>query len=138
MFDEPPKQLDVRANYKKIISEFCKHYYETINNSGFAGLQGLYRPNAYITFLEDESEGYEIFMQKLYNLRIRKMGYNNVTFVGQPVGDKSLIINVTGNCCTYNFNGVQTQWCRFSETIILSRDNNNRFFICQSIFKLST
>ncbi|AYV78902.1 MAG: hypothetical protein Edafosvirus46_4 [Edafosvirus sp.] len=136
-FLQAPVQIDTSVHHKKITEDFCKMYYT--NNSSNLGLyssEGLYKSDATLTFLEDECTGYNMYLHKLHNLGIKKFNYQAVTWNSQAVGNKSIIINATGNFCAYNEYDAQSQWNKFSETFVISRDEQNKFYICQIMFKL--
>jgi len=132
-----PQQTDTAVHHKKITEEFCKMYYTTNNtHSSLYSSEGLYKNEATLTFLEDECIGYKMYLHKLVNLGIKRFNYQAVTWVSQAVGNKTIIINATGNFCAYNEYESPSQWNKFSETIVISRDEQNKFYICQVMFKL--
>jgi hypothetical protein len=119
-----------QLNHKEIGQEFCKYYYNAFSSQGLTGVANLYHPDTQITFLEEECVGLVAYNQKLINLGLYKLMFNNLIGTTQPHGLDTIIISVTGDCCAYN--GIQ--WGKFSDVFIINQLNNN-WIITHHIFK---
>ncbi len=123
--------VDVKVNYKRITEEFCRQYYSLYDNN-FPGLSQMYKPESCFTYLDEEIQGFSNFVEKLRQFNIYKFTHQSVNVNSQPVGDRTVLIVVTGKLCVNN----STYEQKFTETIMLQRDDQNRFFIYHTIFKL--
>lgn len=123
--------VDVKANYKKITEEFCKHYY-SIYDTNFYALNNMYKPESCFTYLDEEMVGFNSISNKLKQFNIYKFTHHTIDVNSQPIGDRTLLITTNGKLSINN----STYEQRFIETILLQRDDNNRFFIYHTIFKL--
>jgi len=127
-FNAPP------LNHKEIGQEFCKHYYNSFSSYGINGVTNLYHQDAQITFLEEECVGLIAYNQKLLNIGLSKLMFNNLIGTTQPHEINSIIISVTGDCCVYN-NLQNNNWGKFSDVFIINQINGN-WFITHHIFKV--
>lgn len=124
-------QIDVRLNYRRITEEFCKYYY-FLYDTNFFQLNGLYLPDSYFTYLDEEFVGFNSLYEKIRQNNIYKFTHHKMNITSQPVGEKTLLIMTTG-CLTINDSIFQQ---KFAETILLQRDDNNNFFVNRTIFRL--
>ena len=124
--------IDIRGKYKDITKKFLKYYYNNYDNS-FGKLNTLYKENSYFTWLKEEIVGFQNYINRLKQYNIKKFKHNNkINYSSQPVGTNSILINVTGKI-SINNSIFQHQ---FSETIVLVRDKNNKFYIPHTMFVL--
>jgi len=121
-----PPQL----NYKEIGEEFCKYYYNSFSSYGINGVINLYHPDARITFLEEECANIIAYNQKLLNIGLSKLMFNNLIGTTQPHGTDTVIISVVGDYCTSN-----NIWNKFTDVFIISLLNGN-WIITHHIFKI--
>jgi hypothetical protein len=119
----------LQLNHKELGQEFCKYYYNAFSSYGINGVVNLYHPYAQITFLEEECVGVVAYNQKLINLGLSKLMFNNLIGTTQPHGTDNIIISVAGDCCAHN--GI---WGKFTDVFIISLLNGN-WIITHHIFK---
>ena len=124
--------IDTRFNYKKITEEFCKTYYTKYDNN-FSELCGMYKPESLFTYLDEEITGFQQFLTRLNQYNIHKFKHHKIHVNAQPIGQRSVMLVVTGTISVNDSIYVQ----KFTETLFLQRDDNNKFFIYHSIFKLT-
>lgn len=123
--------IDIKQTYKYLADEFAKQYY-TLYDNNFLQLANLYLPDSYFTYLDEEITGFNNLVQRLRQYGITKFTHSQLHLNVQPIGERSLMISVTGLISVNN--GVASQ--RFSETVLLQKDDYNHFFIYRTIFKL--
>jgi len=117
-----------QLNHKEIGQEFCKYYYNAFSSQGLPGVANLYHQNAQITFLEEECIGIVAYNQKLLNIGLCKLMFNNLVGITQAHDQDTIIISVTGECCA-------TCWGKFTDVFIINQQNNN-WIITHHIFSL--
>jgi hypothetical protein len=122
-------------DYKHVGLEFSKYYYNMFSSQGLQNLSNLYDLNALITFLEEECIGFVALNQKMSNLGINKMLFNNLIGTTQPHQDDSVLLNVTGECAVSTNNSGVPIWGKFNDVFILTLINGN-WIIKQHIFKI--
>ena len=123
--------IDVKDNYRYITEEFCKQYYN-LYNSDFLQLANMFHKDCYITFLGEEMVGFNHYAEKLRQLNIYKFVHKTMQVSSQPVGQRTLLINVAGRIAV----NYSIEDYRYSESILLQKDSNNKFYIHNIIFKL--
>lgn len=123
--------IDVGANYRMITEEFCKYYYKLFDNN-FLQLNEIYQADSFFTFLDEEMIGFCNLVEKIKQYNIQKFTHQTINVNSQPIGERTLLINTCGKL---SVNDSMIQY-HFSETILLQRDDNNRFKIHRSMFKL--
>jgi hypothetical protein len=123
--------IDVRGNFRKLTEEFCKFYYSTYDNN-FPELENIYKYESIFTYLDEEFTGFSSVLQRIKQYNIYRFTHHTLHINAQPVGDRTILINVDG---TISINDSSTQQ-KFDETIILQRDNENHFSVYHTIFKL--
>jgi hypothetical protein len=116
-------------NHKEIGQEFCKYYYNAFSSQGINGISHLYHPEAKITFLEEECIGVIAYNQKLSNIGLPRLTFNNLIGTTQLHSNDCIIINVAGDCCAND--GI---WGKFSDVFIITLSNGN-WIIIHHIFK---
>jgi hypothetical protein len=117
--------------YKQVAEKFLEVYYNTFDTN-FSTLHNFYTPNACITFADEEFVRFSDLLNKVvYDYKIYAFHHQNITYNAQPIGDKLLLITVVGDLHVNAFDGG-----RFTETILLTKDDINRYYIANSIFKV--
>jgi hypothetical protein len=123
--------MDVKTNYKRITEEFCRYYINMYDNN-FQNLANMYKTDSLFTYTDDEIIGFNNLVEKIRQYNIYKFTHSTVNVNSQPVGDRTLLVTLTGKISVNN--SVIEQ--KFSETLLLQRDDHNRFYIYHTIFKL--
>jgi len=124
--------VDVKANYKQITENFIKFYY-SLYDTDFLKMGQLYKPDACFTFLDEEMIGFNNLVDKLKQYNITKFTHHSVHVNSQPVGDRTLMLMVSGRL---SVNSSPYAENKFMETILLQRDDQNKFFVHHTMFKL--
>ena len=123
-----------QPSYKYIAEEFLKIYYN-LYDSDFRQLHNLYHSSPYITYAEEEFTNFpDLYRRIISHYKINKFSHSSINFTCQPVNDRGIVINVLGRLSVNN-NIAQTG--SFSETIILVKNDQNRYHIHNSILKVS-
>ena len=141
--------IDIKANYKNITKKFCEMYYPLFDNNFFA-LEKLYKPNSLFLFIDENLVGFNMVKRKMLNSSIHKFIHHKINVSSQPIDTNSILITTNGTIdivCSPNpkvddfFNDVNfynhTYLCNFSETIILKRNSDDRFYIFNTIFTIN-
>ncbi|CAH6421289.1 Nuclear transport factor 2 [uncultured virus] len=123
--------IDIRTNFKKITEEFCKIFYATYDSS-FVQLGLFFNQNAFITYMDEEFIGFTNLIEKLKLYNIYKFAHHTAHVNSQPIGEKTLLITVSGTLSVND--SIYSQ--RFMETFFIQRDDQNHFAIYHCIFKL--
>jgi len=123
--------IDIRINYKQLADEFCKYYY-SLYDTNFILLNNFYNQASQFTFQDEEILGFNNLLEKLRSNGYYKFTHNNMKINSQPIGQNNLLINILGNI-SINDSIFQN---KFIETIILQKDNLNKFEIFSTIFKI--
>ena len=126
---QPPPPYP-HLSHKEIGQEFCKYYYNAFASNGINGIANLYHPEALITFLEEECVGSVAFSQKLNNLGLTRLLFNNLVGTTQPHNNDTVIISVSGDCCAHT-----NHWGKFSDVFVISLMGGN-WVIVHHIFKV--
>lgn len=122
----------IRNNYQELGNEFINHYYNNFDNSFFE-LVNVFENDSKFTFLDDEVIGFHNF----YNLLVNKHCFTSVNHIidkikTQPLGDKTLIIQVNGRISVNN-----QEYLHFAETFVLQyKFSTNTFSVHSNIFSL--
>ncbi len=124
-----------QLNHKELGQEFCALYYNSFSSHGINGVVNLYHPSAQITFLDEECIGVIAYNQKLINIGISKIVFNNLIGTTQSHGADTIIISITGECCPYIGLHCDNNWNKFSDVFILNQINGN-WIISHHIFKV--
>lgn len=123
---------DVQEVYDIIMNNFCKFYYDKYDNN-FDELRSIYTDESLFTYLDEEIIGFSDYKNRIKSYGIYKFIHYNISPTAQPVGNKTLIISVTGNI-RVNYNPTTY---KFSEVIMLQREKySNNYFVYNTIFKL--
>ncbi len=123
------------ANYKVIAEEFLKYYY-TLYDNNYATLGALFTNTACITFVDEEFTKFGDLLKKINDdFKIYKFTHKNITYNSQQIGDKLIVINTAGYLSVNN----SADGGRFTETIVIVRDDNNvnKYYINNAIFKVT-
>lgn len=119
------------GSYKQIAEKFLELYYVTYD-SNFQNVANLYASNPCITFADEEFLRFSDLSRKItHDYKIFLFQHKNITFNAQPINERTLIINVTGELYVNAFDGG-----KFNETIVLTRDDTNRYYVTNTIFKV--
>mgnify|MGYP001277524331 CR=1 FL=1 len=117
----------VRNNYKEIGEEFVKYFYSTFDNN-FLELVHLFDSDSKFTYLDQEVVGFN----NLYSSLTNHFGINKIEHIiddvkSQPLGDKTVIIQVKGRVSTNDQNPVN-----FVESFLLQYRFETKSFFCHS------
>lgn len=123
--------IDVNYKYKQIAEEFCKYYYNLYDND-FKRLASSFHPDAQITIKDIEIHGFDNYYKFLEQNGITKFTHHDMAISCQPLGDASLILTVNGTITVDNSIFVN----KFIETLVLQRNEFNRFYIFSCILKI--
>lgn len=123
--------IDVSQVYKQIAEEFSKYYY-SLYDTTFVHLSTIYPPDAKFTYLDEEIIGFPNYYEHLRHRNIYKFTHYTINVTSQPLNNKSLLLIATG---IMSVNDAIYQ-NRFSEMIVIQRDDQNKFFVTHTIFKL--
>lgn len=127
-----PNLVDVRTNYKNIAGDLLTTYYN-IYDSNFPELGRMYYQDSQFTYRNHEFYGFQNLLSLLkdkYN--IFKFTHNVIHSTIQPVGKTDLLVMVHGSLIVNNL----THSDKFIETLLIRRDDNNKFYILSTIFKI--
>lgn len=119
-------------DFRLIAEEFSKYYYTTYDNN-FLELSNLCIPNTLFTYLDTELIGFNKLLEKIRYENIFRFNHKEIHINFQPVGNSGILISSHG---TISLNDSIFE-NKFTETILINRDDNNRFYIVNSIFKLN-
>jgi hypothetical protein len=122
--------VNVNEKYKELTKDFCSTYYK-IYDEQFSNLHKLYRSDAKFTYIDEEFSGFDSLLSRINGYNIFKFNHHSISANGQPINNNSLLLNITG---TLSINTSPTKY-KFSETLFLQCDNNNKFNVCNTIFK---
>lgn len=123
--------IDVNYKYKQIAEEFCKYYYNLYDND-FKRLASSFHPDAQITINDKEIYGFDNYYKFLEQSCMTKFTHHDMVISCQPLGDSSLILTVNGTITISNSIFIN----KFIETLVLQRNEFNRFYIFSCILKL--
>jgi len=117
----------VRNNYKEIAEKFANYYYPTFDNN-FVELVHLFEPDSKFTYADQEVIGFN----NLYTTLVNHFGINKIEHVvddvkSQPLGDKTVIVQVKGRVSTNDNNPIN-----FVETFVLQYKFETKSFFCHS------
>jgi len=123
--------IDVYSEYRNLTEGFCNYYYDLFDNN-FPDLSGLFKNDCMITYLDEEMSGFNEYFSKIKQYNIYNFTHHEINVNSQPVGSSGLLITTTGTISINNsiFRN------KFSETILLVRDDQNNFFIHHYMFRL--
>ncbi|ARF09656.1 hypothetical protein Indivirus_2_35 [Indivirus ILV1] len=127
-----PQLVDVRLNYKNIAGDFLTYYYN-IYDDDFPRLNNLYYKESQFTFRDKEFYGFSNLMDLIVKTyKIYKFTHSIAHATVQPINNSDLLIVVHGMISVNN----SPHFDKYIETILLRRDDSNRFMILNTIFKL--
>ncbi len=137
--------INIKENYKNITKKFCEMYYPLFDNDFFA-LNKLYKPNSLFLFINENLVGFNSVKHKMLNDNVKKFIHHEINVSSQPIGTNSILITTNGTVDIIYFNDIMSTYldfnnhtlsCNFSETIILKRNNDNKFYIYHTIFSIN-
>ncbi len=120
---------NVMLDYAKIAQEFCMEYY-ALYDENVEKLRKMYHPNSKFIYLDHEIDGFQNWLTALKQNGFTKFTHYNMNVNVIPLCDTNITINITGR---FSINHCNEQ--RFTENIILQKDDYNSFFICTTMFK---
>ena len=126
------KLINVQHKYKQLAEEFCKFYYSTYDKN-FKDLADSYHPKAQFTVNTVEVSGVNNYFNLLENCDARSFVHHDLNVQAQPIGEDSVLINVSGTL-TVNNSIFEN---KFIETLLIQRDNFNRFYIFSTMLKIN-
>ena len=121
----------VRDNYKKITQKFCEYYYPRYDQN-LPNLRHLYKPKSVFTFINTNIIGFHNLCKNIQSKGIYKIIHHDINVCSQPVGDDAILISTNGTL-TVNYNNSPS---KFTETILLKKDPDNKFYIYHTIFNI--
>jgi len=121
-----------KIDYKQIAADFCTYYY-SIYDTNINELESLYKFDSIFTYLGQEIKGFSKLCYCIKNKhKIYKFDHIINNTCSQPLGKKTILITVMGI--------VKTNDCidgdAFHETIIIQKDNDDNYFIHNSVFTI--
>ena len=122
---------DLRQDYKQTAYDFCTQYYTNYDHY-LHELASLYTPDAQFTYQNSEFTGFNNFLLKIKETGSTKFVHQDMNITAQPIGPGQMVIVVLG-LITIN-NTIFPM--KFTETLVLQRNEFNRLQIVSSIFKL--
>jgi hypothetical protein len=132
VFSNKIENYNIKQNYKNITKHFCTYYYNLYDDD-CKKLENLYNKSSVFTFCEEEFPSYfKLCNQIKLFLGIYKFKHYVKTIDSQPIGEKGLLINITGTLSVNNIQTVQ----KYVETIVLEQDMANNFYIINTIFRV--
>lgn len=123
---------DAKYEYKTIAYNFCDIYYKN-KDANCVSVSDLFMINTLFNFLDQEFIGYTNIINKLKELGIYSFTHSNIVVNAQPISESSLLIVVCGD--VYVNNLIRNKQ-KFNETFVLTRDNNNHFFVTNCTFRI--
>lgn len=127
-----PNLVDVRSNYKNIAGDLLTTYYNTYD-SNFPELARMYYSDSQFTYREYEFFGFNNLLSLIkdkYN--VFKFTHTIMHATVQPIGKTDLLVSVHGSLSVNNM----THSDKFIETLLIRRDDDNKFYILSTIFKI--
>ncbi len=121
--------VNVMMDYSKIAQEFCMEYY-ALYDENVEKLRKMYHANSKFVYLDHEIDGFETWLNALKHNGFYKFAHYNMNVNVIPLSDKNISINITGRM-SINHRNEQ----RFTENIILQKDDSNSFSICTTMFQ---
>lgn len=121
---------NIESSYKEITDKFCQIYYDYYDTD-FLKIKDMCADNTYFTYLDSEVVGFEKLLDIIKSKDVNRFKHEDLNITSQPIGQKSLIINVTGTIYVNNNNNKY----KFTETIILKK-SGTRYYIQNIIFKV--
>ena len=123
---------DFRTSHKQTAEEFKRTFYSifTCNSPNYVT---YFHPSAQITYNDVDIIGAGHLIEALKMNGISKLSFSRVHISSQALNESVMVMNVTGSV-SYNDSIFSN---RFTETIVLSRDNYNKGLITNYIFKLA-
>lgn len=138
MWTQPPFTnklgvIDIRSSYQKLSLEFCQYYYR-LCDTNFPSVGDLYANSACITYFNSNFGNFDAYLNYVKNIHgIYKFDHHSVQMVSQPLDDNSVLINTTGSITA---NG-SVYFRKFMEIIVLKRDMWGKYYVTNSVFKLT-
>lgn len=127
---------DVALCYQELAQEFVNLYYTTYD-SNIQNLVYFFKAESLFTFIDEEIIGFNNLYNRLVNhYCVYKISHEITSFSAQPMGNKTLFIQVIGNL-RVNDHMYNTPVQPFTETFVLQRDDAAAaYFIHNTIFKI--
>lgn len=124
------RHINIFNDYTQIAQAFCLEYY-TLYDDSIEKLRKMYHSEAKFVYLDNEFDSFNAWLKAINDNHFWKFTHYNMSVNVIPICDSNLSITITGKM-SINNNFDQ----RFTENIILQKDNNNNFYICTTMFKI--
>jgi hypothetical protein len=124
------RHINVFTDYTQIAQAFCLEYY-TLYDDNIEKLKKMYHSDAKFVYLDNEFDSFNTWLKAINDNHFWKFTHYNMNVNVIPICDSNLSITITGKMSVNNGNEQ-----RFTENIILQKDNNNNFYICTTMFKI--
>jgi hypothetical protein len=119
---------------KKAVDIFLSDYYNTITNIGWNNLFGLYYPNTFIIIKNNLVGNHHDFVSILSQNYIKRANYNGLSSKWVVNGPRSILLNIFGTMQFINFIGSVSSTFKFTETFLLTIDDNDKLKINTQMF----
>lgn len=124
------KLINANLQYKQIGEEFCKYYYNQYDED-IKKLYETYHPQAKISFDNKEFLGPESFIKFIEQSGLYKFTHYDINITVQPVDDTCILITCNGHISINNSIFLN----KFVESLLVQRNEINRFYICNNVIK---
>jgi hypothetical protein len=117
---------------KTLCEQFCKRYYIDMSNGGFSSVLKYFSPSAKCTLNNHLYNGAYDLLIKFTEDTIHKFTYKKVSGNYQQI-NSNILITTSGICNPINFQKQQGKELIFTETFILTKENDSYFitnYIC--------
>jgi len=116
--------------YNRVMRDFCDMYYTDYDNN-FYNLRELYTDNSLFTYMEEEAIGFDNYLSIIKNKGIQSFHHFDIRSVAQPVGNRSIIINIFGKLRINKSFIIHN----FTETVFIKRNvHDNNYLVYNTIF----
>jgi len=122
---------DLRQDYKQTAYDFCTQYYTNYDHYLY-DLSSFFTQDAQFTYQDSEFTGFNNFINKIKESGSTRIVHQDMNITAQPIGPGQMLIVVLG-LITINDSIFPR---RFTETLLLQRNEYNRLQITSTIFKL--
>jgi len=126
-----PDLVDARFNYKQIGEELLTAYYNSYD-SNITGMSHIFHSNAQFTFRGYEFFGFNNWLELLKRNNIYKFTHHIMHSIIQPLSKSELLVITNGTLSVNN----TLSFDKFTETLIIKRDTQNKFCITNVVFCL--
>lgn len=117
----------------EIAKEFCNVYYKEQSQKGCSGVLNLFDQNAFCNYNGKEYNGFYHVMIAMASEGISKTSYDKLYCTVLPVNNNQISLQTSGYIQGYTFWNQYTLQYAFTETFILTVQNNGIFVTSYSI-----